>query len=398
MHTKLPSAIVYGWNKLGRFYLQTTLYQEENLFEDVLVYSLNDESKSQKHQTIYDTDVIIKLSGSSINETELANLVLLESTKNICQNKRPLFSVFTSAFKSGERIIRAYNSILSQKLEDWEWIVIDDSPDETTWNILIDIAKNDYRVKIERFQNKTMGNIGLAKNRCCSLANGHWLVELDHDDELLSDCLLSCKDAINKYPDSKFFYSDFIAKYEDESPLLYSDYTKSDFYANPSNNYTFGYCGNLLVEENGKQIAKHYHCDMNPLTIRFNIGMPNHVRVWNRLFYNEIGGHNKKLPVADDYELIVRTFLNTRMTHIKKPLYCQRHNHNSTVDNNSIDINRRARLIRDFYDEAIHNRIVELGFNDWSWIKEENKSERFQLMSNKRLYYEEENILNYIYE
>lgn len=398
MQTKLPSAIVYGWNKLGRFYLLTTLYQEENLFEDVLVYSLNDESKSQEHQTIYDTDVIIKLSDPSIDETELANLVLLESTKIICQNKRPLFSVFTSAYKSGERIIRAYTSVVSQTLNDWEWIVIDDSPDETTWNILIDIAKNDYRVKIERFQNKTMGNIGLAKNRCCSLANGDWLVELDHDDELLPECLQSCKDSINKYPDSKFFYSDFIAKYEDESPLLYSDYTKSDFYANPSNNYTFGYCGNLLVEENGKQIAKHYHCDMNPLTIRFNIGMPNHVRVWNRLFYNEIGGHNKKLPVADDYELIVRTFLNTRMTHIKKPLYCQRHNHNSTVDNNSIDINRRARLIRDFYDEAIHNRIVELGFNDWSWIKEENKSERFQLMSNKRLYYEEENILNYIYE
>ena len=126
--------------------------------------------------------------------------------------------------------------------------------------------------------------------------------------------------------------------------------------------------------------------------------MPNHVRVWKRDVYNKMGGHNKSLPVADDFELIIRTFLNTRIIHIKKMLYIQHNNHNSTVDNNSIDINKRARLIRDHYDLAIHNRIIELGFKDWNWNNELGHSQKISNEVLVRKYYEEEQILNYIYD
>lgn len=120
--------------------------------------------------------------------------------------------------------------------------------------------------------------------------------------------------------------------------------------------------------------------------------------MWERKFYLSIGGHNKTTPVGDDFEIIVRSFLNTRIIHVKKCLYLQYNNRNSTVDNNSTDINRRTRLIRDYYDEAIHKRILELGFKDWNWDEETKQSQRLQNFVPIRKYYEEEQIMNYIYE
>jgi hypothetical protein len=126
--------------------------------------------------------------------------------------------------------------------------------------------------------------------------------------------------------------------------------------------------------------------------------MPDHVRMWERKKYLEIGGHNKNTPVADDLEMIIKTFLNTRMIHVKRVLYLQYNNRNSTVDNNSLDINRRARLIRDYYDKAIHKRIQELGFHDWNWDEESGHSQKFQNLVVTKKYYEEEQVMNYVYQ
>ena len=84
--------------------------------------------------------------------------------------------------------------------------------------------------------------------------------------------------------------------------------------------------------------------------------------------------------------------------HGKKVLYLQYNNKNSTVDNNSTDINRRARLIRDHYDLAIHNRIIELGFKDWNWDEELGHSQKFQNRAPIRMFHNDEQVMNYIYE
>jgi hypothetical protein len=132
---------------------------------------------------------------------------------------------------------------------------------------------------------------------------------------------------------------------------------------------------------------------MNPKTIRFNIGMPNHARMWRRDIYQQIGGHNRFTSVADDYELIIKTFLATRMLKINKILYVQYNNSSSTKVVNFSDINKRSRLIRDFYDLEIHKRITELGVEDWNWDSEEQKSFDFFFMDRTR-YFEREGVCN----
>jgi hypothetical protein len=120
--------------------------------------------------------------------------------------------------------------------------------------------------------------------------------------------------------------------------------------------------------------------------------------MWERSVYHNISGHNKLTPVADDLEILIRTFLETKMIHVKKVLYLQYNNNNSTVDNNATDINRRARLIRDFYDKRIHDRIEEMGYFDWNWDEITQHSQKFQNSVPIKKYYKQEQVMNYIYE
>ena len=415
MKTKKPSAIIYGWYKEGEELLESDVYFEEHLYDEVQIYSLPTPENVVEYYTKYRTDLIISI-GEEIDvshyqlgrihihlpevlsDNVLANIIVCQTVFRSCEVIRPRFSIFTPIYKTGERILRTYEGLKNQRWTNWEWVVLDDSPDEETFKIVKEIAKKDYRVKLHRVYPLSGGNVGLAKHRAAMLCEGDWLVELDHDDYLTSECLSISNDAIEKHSDAGFLYTNCSEIYEDGEPKYYDHDWTGNWYARNDNFFDFGYAGHTWVNVDGAKVLAHHYPDINPLSIRFNITMPNHARMWERNLYHKIGGHNKNMPVADDLEILIRTFLNTRMIHLKKVLYFQYNNRNSTVDNNAQDINRRARLIRDYYDLAIHNRIIELGFDDWNWIEEEEHSQKFQNKVPIRKYFEEEQVMNYIYE
>ena len=414
MKTKKPSAIVYGWHRHGDEKLMSGIYWEDNLFDEVIVHALPYTNDVLGDYTKYQPDLIISFIkpiniphyhlkkfhihyNEYIDDAILANVIVCQTVFKHTEYQRPRFSIFTPTYKTGSRIERTYQSLLQQTWSNWEWVVVDDSPDEETWKILKKIASQDYRVKINRIYPLSDGNVGLAKHRAAMLCDGDWLVELDHDDALISTCLEECNNAILKYPDGKFLYSDVCELYEDGEMKSYDHDWTGNWYARHDNYFDFGYAGHSWVWADGKKYLAHWYPDINPLTIRFNISMPDHVRMWERDFYHQIGGHNKQTPVADDFEIIVRSFLYTRFIHVKKMLYLQYNNRNSTVDNNATDINRRARLIRDHYDLAIHNRILELGYKDWNWDEEKQHSQKFQSRVPIKKFFEEEEVMNYVY-
>jgi len=415
MKTKKPTAIVYNWTEKGNVTLISDVYFQEGLFDEVLIYSIPYTGNIFEDYNKYKPELIVFFGRDNIEietnlrkfflkydelipDNVLANDIVCQSVFNSCKFFRPRFSMFTSAYQTGPRILRTYESLKNQTMTNWEWVVLDDSPDELTWELLKEISNKDFRVKIHRVFPLTGGNIGLAKHRAAMLCEGDWLIELDHDDGLISTCLETCNDAILKYPDGKFLYTNCCELFDD-GEMKHFDYDwTGNYYARHDNFFDFGYAGHSWELVDGKNYLTHHYPSVNPLTIRYNISMPNHARMWEREFYHQIGGHNKRMPVADDLEIIIRSFLNTRFIHVKRLLYLQYNNRNSTVDNNSQDINRRARLIRDHYDLAIHNRILELGFHDWNWDEEKGHSQKFQNNTPIRKYYEEEQVMNYIYE
>jgi glycosyltransferase involved in cell wall biosynthesis len=426
----LPSALIYGSSKTeAEYHIYSNLYHEEFLDEKVVIHTKSNSGEFKSHFAQIKPDVIITIGGDRADwglitresnqpnisfrwihyyeeqdELTMANDIARQATYNACSTAgNPYFSVFTGCYKTDkERIYRSYQSMVNQTYQNWEWVIVDDSPDThmETWQILNELAGKDYRVKPHRIFPVSGGNIGEVKNRAASLANGTWLIEMDHDDALVSTLMEDCINAQQQYPDAGFIYTNVAEPYEDGEMRAYTNTIgdREHWYANPSNSFVWGYGGHRYTQIDGIQYIEHVYPGINPKTIRFNIGMPNHARIWRKDVYDDIGKHNKHISVADDYELIVRTFLSTKMIHINKLLYLQYNNRNSTVDNNWKDINRKARLIKEFYDEQIHERFIELGLDDWEWIEELQRSNLYQNDMDRLQYFDKENLINYTYE
>ena len=280
----------------------------------------------------------------------------------------PMFSITTPLYNTNiEYFKRAYNSLVNQTLNDWEWILVDDSP-KVNYELVDYINKlKDIRVKYYRIK-PTNGNIGLSKWRANCMASGRWLLEFDHDDMLCWWTLKTLKEAIEKFPNNKFIYSDntTINENDDVTEPLYGE-----------NNFGLGFGHSYQSPTPNKDITIRTDSSgpTNNATIRHIVGIGNHFRCWERNFYFMIGGHNQTCRIADDYELVIRSFLNTTFTHIPVCCYMQRFDgNNSQYDKNTSipnidDIQRRVRLISIYYDKDIHNRLEELGSPDNKWIE-----------------------------
>jgi glycosyltransferase involved in cell wall biosynthesis len=265
----------------------------------------------------------------------------------------PLVSVFTPACRPGPRIDRAYRSLCAQSFDNWEWVVVDDSDDGgATWRRLAALAGTDPRV-LAHASTRT-GRIGEAKRRACALARGDILVELDHDDELTPNALADIVTAFREHPDAGFVYSDWVELDERTGASL----------TYPAG-WAFGY-GRYRVElYRGRPVQVAVAPPIDGTTIRHIVSAPNHVRAWRREAYWRIGGHNPGFAVADDYELLVRTFLHVRMVHVPKLCYVQYRNTGANAqDRRRADIQRLARIVREHYESRIHDRLLQLGLAD----------------------------------
>jgi len=269
----------------------------------------------------------------------------------------PLVSFFTPFYNTGKKLKKAYESLKNQTYSNWEWVLVNDSDEESneTLNIANDMSKNDPRVKVFDIYPRTKGIIGESKYRSACLCSGAYLAELDHDDYLLPDACLYIVKAFDKYKECKFVYSDCAEIYDNNESLTYG------------NGFAFGYGKYRDEEHRGIVYKTCITPNINPKTIRHIVGVPNHIRVWEREFYHSIGGHNRRLSIADDYEIIVRTFLNTKMLHIPKLLYLQFYHSSNTQDKRRSDIQRRVRTISDFYCMDINKRFKDLGLKDWAY-------------------------------
>ena len=266
----------------------------------------------------------------------------------------PLVTVFTPTYNTAGKIYRPFQSLKEQTYTNWEWIIVDDSDDGgRTFKILCNLAKKDHRIQVFKPWEHS-GIIGKIKKWACRLGNGHILVELDHDDELTDYALDYVVKGFNQFPEAEFLYTDCAEIYENGTSNTYRK------------GWAFGYGSYTDVEYKGKFFKSANAPNMNAKTIRHIISAPNHIRAWRKSFYESIGGHNKELHVGDDYEIVVRTFLKTRMIRVPTLCYIQYISNTAQWTRNR-DIQRHVRSIRVHYDRMIHDRLLELGCEDFIW-------------------------------
>lgn len=269
-----------------------------------------------------------------------------------------LISVFTTSFKSKERIKRPWRSLLAQTYTNFEWIIVDDTDDDNgeNWAQLQEICKTDFRFRAFK-PNKHSGNIGALKRDAAMLCKGELLVELDHDDDIHPNTFAHLLAAYKEYPDAGMFWTDWCEVMETTD----ANWKYPEFCA-------FGYGSHTYQIYQGKWRIRMPSCPLNAKTLRYIVGVPNHLRVWTAKAYHEMGGHCSALHVVDDYELILRTFLKYPMVRIPRLCYVQYRNaggNNFTFIRNA-EIQKLTREVSYLYHDWVGERLAGLGMVDFN--------------------------------
>ena len=306
------------------------------------------------------------------NKDKIVDSILLVFLGNIGRKRgegEKLFSIFTCTFNTGEKeFFRLYNSLKSQTYHNWNWWILDDSKSNSVVK-MVEKIKDERIVLIKNQTNH--GVIGFNKHVIANACDGDYLVEVDHDDELLPYTLEYLNKAFEKFPDTDFVYSDdleimnnVIVSYADESGTW---------------GHGEGYCRKETIGDVEYTVCATPY--ITPYSIRSIHLQPNHVRCWKKDFYHRIGGHEYSLSVLDDMEILVRTFLYGKMTKVEKVLYVQHEGEGERGKSSSTaqsvrfgEIQRTDEYLKWKYDRAIHDRILELGFEDTAWNEEEGQS------------------------
>jgi FkbM family methyltransferase len=265
---------------------------------------------------------------------------------------RPTFSLFTTCFNSYDKIERAYKSIAAQTLRDWEWIILDDSPNDEHFAFLRTKFAREPRVRLYR-RSANSANIGNVKNEAVGLCRGAYALEMDHDDEILPDCLADATRAFEEDKEVGFVYMDFINAYEDGRNFWYGDFI------------CLGYGGYYCQKYKGRWTNVYMTPNVNNITLSHIVALPNHPRIWRMETLRALGNYSEFLPICDDQEILMRTALKTKMVKIPKLSYVQYmndgNNNFSLIRNREINRLGPQFIVPQFYAMYdVHGRMKEL--------------------------------------
>lgn len=89
-------------------------------------------------------------------------------------------SVIMSIYNDATYLSKAIDSVLSQSIPDFEFIICDDASTDKTWKYLQEYQQKDSRVILLRNE-KNLG-LALSLNRCLEVATGEYIARQDADD------------------------------------------------------------------------------------------------------------------------------------------------------------------------------------------------------------------------
>lgn len=111
------------------------------------------------------------------------------------------FSIIIPTYNRAWCIERAIDSVLGQKYQNWEMIIVDDGSTDNTEE-LVEKYLSDKRI---RYFYKNNGGVGSARNLGLKFASGGFVMFLDSDDEFVAGSLEMIFAAISKYEGFSMF-------------------------------------------------------------------------------------------------------------------------------------------------------------------------------------------------
>lgn len=262
-------------------------------------------------------------------------------------------------------IDQTWASIKQQDHMDFEWVVSVNDKDGLRSRIMermetvARLVGGDPRVRVVPDYGQFLG-VGARKNVAFHRGTGEVLIELDHDDLLTPGALAEIAAAFAE-PEVGFVYSDFADFDGTAAPMEQGHVT----YRHPTVRPGWIQSGFQFYMDKIEGVRPGvYECVRAPEVTARSISLiysaPNHVRAWRRSVYEALNGHNVMFKLCDDHELVLRTFLTTRMKRIPKPLYLYRVSGANTWAQSLDEIRRITYELQDKHLEKLVLRECEL--------------------------------------
>ena len=187
----------------------------------------------------------------------------------------PLISVLMSVHNGALFLGEAVNSILSQTLTDFEFLIFDDGSTDGSGAMLDAFARQDPRIRVVHQE-----NMGLTKslNRGLALARGDFVARMDGDDV--------------------------------SEPARFK--VQLEYLANHPEIVVLGTSG-MMIDAHGR-VLSHLWRTGDPKVVRWEMSYGNSVLhssvMFRRNLIQAAGGYNSKFPYAQDYELWTRLLMD----------------------------------------------------------------------------------------
>ena len=218
-------------------------------------------------------------------------------------------SVLLSVYNDEKFIGTAVDSILNQTLKDFELLIIDDSSNDKTRDIIS--AYKDPRIRLV----KTKKNIGITKslNKGLKIARGKYIARLDSDD-------ISCPDRLEKQ-------------------LSYLENNK---------NYAMVGSHTEVVDENGEHLEywnQEESAELIFYTLSYRNCLTSSSVMFNKNIVNSLGGYDESCDRAEDFDLWYRISRKYKIYAIPEYLIKWRKRDESHSTENKIEVDSRSRKI-----------------------------------------------------
>lgn len=206
-------------------------------------------------------------------------------------------SVVMSVYNEPIEWIRtAIDSIVNQSFSDWEFIIINDKPDNSeSASLLSEFAEKDNRISIITNEQ----NIGLTKslNKGLKVAEGQYIARMDADDMSLPQRFERQVRFLDSHPNI----------------LAVGSWTGS-------------------IDENGNRLNAIGRYETNHKWVRAqfiqNSQISHPAVMFHRIINNELVQYDESVRYAQDYSLMVRILQHGEITNLPEVLFCYRSSDN----------------------------------------------------------------------
>jgi glycosyltransferase involved in cell wall biosynthesis len=250
---------------------------------------------------------------------------------------RPLISIILPVYNTNPEYLKVcIESVLAQSYVNWQLCIVDDaSTNQDTLDTLNKYTKSDPRIFTKRAKHN--GHISVASNMAIEMATGEFVALLDHDDFLWPNALYEVINLLQDHRDADLIYSDE-DKIEADGLTHFYPYFKPDW-------------------------SPHLLECINYIT---------HFSVLRTSLVRQLGGFDKHLVGAQDWDLFLRVTEHTnRVHHISTVLYSWRSHSGSTAMKLSAKdyalVNQRTTLDNHLRRVGKYSYEVKMGVHSGFW-------------------------------